>query len=70
MAFLSSATLSLNSCPWCGFLHISGDMCPRVKAIEYHPDGRVKRIEFWPEQPFISGAWAPDVNTQIVIDNG
>ena len=39
-------------CPWCsGFgvqVHHTG-VCPRVRAIEYYPDGTVKRVEFWPE---------------------
>lgn len=30
-------------CRWCGYTH-SG-VCPRVKAIEYFPDGAVKRVE-------------------------
>lgn len=31
-------------CQWCGLIH--GPRCPTVKAIEYHPDGTVKRVEF------------------------
>lgn len=31
-------------CRWCGKYH--GTLCPDVKAIEYHPDGTVKRVEF------------------------
>jgi hypothetical protein len=34
-----------NPCRWCGLIHAS-PMCPTVKAIEYHPDGTVKRVEF------------------------
>lgn len=37
------------SCPYCSgpsrFVYHVGT-CPRVKAIEYHPDGSVKRVEF------------------------
>jgi hypothetical protein len=33
-------------CEHCGFGHLG--TCPRIKAIEYHPDGTVKRIEFHP----------------------
>ena len=61
-----SSTCVMDACPWCGFLHPTGLVCPRVKVIEYHPDGRIKRVEFWPEQPFVNGAWAPDINTQVV----
>jgi hypothetical protein len=31
-------------CGHCGFYH--APPCPRIKAIEYHPDGSVKRIEY------------------------
>lgn len=31
-------------CGWCNGYH-SG-RCPKVKAIEYHPNGTVKRVEF------------------------
>lgn len=32
-------------CGYCGMLH--GPVCPSVKAFEYHPDGTVKRVEFF-----------------------
>jgi hypothetical protein len=40
-------------CPWCSgpwskVYH--GGVCPRVRAIEYHPSGAIKRIEFRPEE--------------------
>ena len=31
-------------CPHCGKYHIG--TCPRIKAIEYHMFGQIKRIEF------------------------
>jgi hypothetical protein len=31
-------------CGWCGMIH--GPTCPRIKAIEYYPNGTVKRVEF------------------------
>ena len=31
-------------CPHCGMFHAT--TCPRVKAVEYHPDGSVRRVEF------------------------
>ena len=34
----------VSSCQWCGSTHTG--MCPTVKAIEYHPDGTMKRVEF------------------------
>ncbi len=35
----------MTPCRWCGLIH--GPKCPSVKAIEYYPDGTVKRIEFY-----------------------
>lgn len=31
-------------CQHCGLLH--GNLCPAVAALEYHPDGSLKRVEF------------------------
>ncbi len=37
-------------CPWCSTetmkIFHTGYQCPRVKAVEYYPDGRVKRVEY------------------------
>lgn len=38
------------ACAWCGKYH--GTRCPEVKAIEYHPDGSVKRVEFVTQADF------------------
>jgi hypothetical protein len=34
----------MTKCQWCEKDH--GLICPEIKAIEYHPDGMVKRVEF------------------------
>lgn len=39
-----SGTTTWRSCGWCGLLHTG--VCPRVKVIEYYPDGQIKRVEF------------------------
>lgn len=31
-------------CPHCGYGHTG--TCPRIKAVEYHQDGTVKRVEY------------------------
>lgn len=33
------------TCSHCGMFH-PGQTCPRIKAIEYFPNGMIKRIEF------------------------
>lgn len=38
-------------CEHCGFGHTG--TCPRIKAIEYHQNGTVKRVEFHAPQPVI-----------------
>jgi hypothetical protein len=40
----SETALPSPTCRWCGAWH--GPRCPTVQAIEYHPDGTVKRVEF------------------------
>ena len=53
------------ACPHCGMFHTT--TCPRIAAIEYHPDGTVKRVEFGvaaPAFPAISATvWRQDVGT-------
>ena len=60
-------TTAVEHCPYCGNIH--DGVCPKVKAIEYHPNGTVKRVEFhdwktdwtWPEMPWDSTTvkWNP-----------
>jgi hypothetical protein len=46
----TSTTKLEDECPWCsGIIHY-GSPCPRVKAIEYHPNGMIKRVEFKDER--------------------
>lgn len=41
----------IGSCGYCnGGLH-GGSVCPRIAAIEYHPNGTVKRVELHPVEP-------------------
>ncbi len=42
-----SQTSAVNpkGCHWCG-KHHEGVRCPEAKAIEYYPDGTIKRVEF------------------------
>ncbi len=43
---IPTSTLDQNchQCPHCGMWH--GQVCPRVKAIEYHENGTIKRVEY------------------------
>jgi hypothetical protein len=34
----------MTRCEYCGLTHDT--ICPRIQAIEYHPDGAIKRVEF------------------------
>lgn len=36
--------MTQEKCQWCGVIH--GPKCPEVRAIEYHQDGTIKRVEF------------------------
>lgn len=44
------------ACRWCGLVH--GPRCPAVAAMEFHPDGTVKRVEF------VQPQWPPSVVPQ------
>lgn len=53
----------MNNCPHCGMIHQS--TCPRIKAIEYHPDGiTVKRVEFHEPKPLATSSF-PTVNIRL-----
>lgn len=39
----------MNKCQYCGFIHDS--VCPRVKKVEYYPDGQTKCVEFVEPKP-------------------
>lgn len=47
----ATATTSYASCRWCGIVAGSVphtiEACPSVKAVEYHPDGSISRVEKW-----------------------
>jgi len=44
MTETANAAKSQN-CQWCGLIHTSPGVCPMVKALEYYPDGTLKRVE-------------------------
>lgn len=45
-------TSAVRKCEFCGNYH-PDRVCPLIKAIEYHPNGTTKRVEFHgPAHPF------------------
>jgi hypothetical protein len=40
----TTGTVSMSTCPHCGGWH--NGACPQVRAIEYWPNGSVKRVEY------------------------
>jgi len=62
MSYSIPSSVSEGQCPWCGLWHIGGGTCPRVKSLEYWPNGTIKRVEFHDEAPKIEPA------NYIVID--
>jgi hypothetical protein len=32
-------------CVYCGYWHMIGQVCPRIKRIDYYPDGTVQSVE-------------------------
>ena len=39
-----NSTVVTRGCPYCG-AHMHTGMCPRIKAIEYYPNGSIKKVE-------------------------
>ncbi len=42
---MNTAGNMMNTCAHCGMYHPNG-VCPRIKAIEYWPNGTMKRVEY------------------------
>ena len=65
----SSTAVSIPKCPYCGGTQGDGTVhapeeCYMVRAIEYHPNGAIKRIEFGNrlvQQPVIQQPLVPTV---------
>jgi hypothetical protein len=60
-------------CRWCGQIHTQ--LCPAVRAMEFHPDGSVKRVEFVTAEPPRGGVakveWhAPEPRRFLDRDSG
>lgn len=47
-----STSMGNYQCGHCGYIH--GPICPRIKAIQYYPNGAVKRVEYnqEPSEPY------------------
>lgn len=52
---LDSTAVPLNICRFCGAYH-PNQVCPRIRSIEYNPDGTIKKIEFI-DIDYIIGGW-------------
>jgi hypothetical protein len=51
MLTATNGLFALTRCVHCGCWHAGA--CPRVKAVEYHPDGTVKRVEYHEPPPVV-----------------
>ncbi len=38
--------MDIGRCGKCGMHHTS-DLCPDIKMIDYYPDGKIKKVEFY-----------------------
>jgi len=58
---MDASFMKPRNCPHCGMIHRT--TCPRIAAIEYHPDGSVKRVEFATPQLAVAG-WGYDAGVK------
>lgn len=51
------------TCQYCGMTHTA--TCPKIRAIEYYPDGTIKRVEFHNPVPNVLSTFPlnPNVST-------
>lgn len=47
------AAYKTRRCQHCGGAHVRA--CPRVRRLEFHPNGQLAAVEFWPD-----GKWPQD----------
>ena len=58
-----------DKCPHCGIIHET--TCPRIRALEYHPDGSLKRVEFHGQMPLAIGTLlGPPAYEPAIIQTG
>jgi len=55
-----------DKCQWCGLIHET--KCPSVKSFEYHPDGTIKRVEFFAPNDYGPklGGWDQNVFPPVI----
>lgn len=58
------------ACEYCGGFHLRN--CRRVKVMEWHPDGTLRRVVFWPDGGWDDSEviWPEDVFDEEELDDG
>lgn len=56
---MTTSAINPSPCRYCGMHHAA--KCSLVKAMEYHPDGSLKRVEFYEptRSPVVGGGGGP-----------
>lgn len=55
---ISSTSVTMSSCKHCEMIH--GGVCPKIKAIEYYPDGSIRRVEYYEFKAGQGWEWTVD----------
>lgn len=63
---MNDTCLLIQTCPFCGRNHTM--MVRQIKAINYHPGGSIKRIEYYPVEPTITGRPIDDILDSLPIE--
>lgn len=71
MASITDVMQTPKACGHCGMWH--GPVCPRIKAVDYYPDGSIKRVEYREPETVASGGsqialppgWQSETPTRI-----
>ncbi len=53
---MKTTAIVVPSCPYCQQQHVG--KCALVKALEYHPDGTIKRVEFYAPCDYVPAIFA------------
>ena len=56
----TTTTYSVVICPHCGSNHNTNAQCPKIKAIEYHENGTIKRVEYFAPKDYMPSRTIPN----------
>lgn len=67
---MSHTASAVPTCAHCGSPSPHQGQCPRIKAIEYHENGTVKRVEYFTATQLLGLSSVPDLSGLPFLTSG